>query len=146
MLSDLAPLGMDVSLTDPFAEAIARGAEVKRDLLERAGGVLNSSQVAQALGITRQSVDKRRLRRKLLAVPSGSGDYLYPVCQFTPEGVVSGFGQVLGAFAVESPWTQLSLLLNPAPALGDRSVLDALRAGEPDKAAAVATAFGEQGA
>src|SRR6266478_5025922 len=54
LLSDLAPLGIDLSALDPFAEAMARGAAVKQELLTSAGGGLTSTQVASALGITRQ--------------------------------------------------------------------------------------------
>ena len=60
LLSDLAPLGVDLSAVDPFLEAMARGAAIKRELLTSGGGGLTSSQVASALGITRQAVDKRR--------------------------------------------------------------------------------------
>ena len=67
LLSDLAPLGIDLSAVDPFVEAMARGAAVKQELLTSAGGGLTSTQVASALGITRQGVDKRRIRRALLA-------------------------------------------------------------------------------
>src|SRR5258708_2856498 len=60
LLSDLAPLGIDLSAVDPFVEAMARGAAVKRELLASAGGGLTSSQAAAALGLTRQAIDKRR--------------------------------------------------------------------------------------
>src|SRR5947208_1806006 len=63
LLSDLAPLGVDLSAVDPFMEAIARGAAIKQELLVSGGGSLTSSQVAKALAITRQAVDKRRKRR-----------------------------------------------------------------------------------
>ena len=86
LLSDLAPLDVDLSAVDPFVEAMARGAAIKQELLTSGGGGLTSSQVASALGITRQAVDKRRIRRALLAVPNGSGDYVYPACQFTSDG------------------------------------------------------------
>src|SRR5436189_3947429 len=66
LLSDLAPLGVDLSAVDPFMEAIARGAAIKQELLVSGGGSLTSSQVAKALAITRQAVDKRRKRRALL--------------------------------------------------------------------------------
>src|SRR5579859_5929854 len=49
LLSDLAPLGLDLSSVDPFVEAMAHGAAVKRELLEKSGGGLTSSQVATAL-------------------------------------------------------------------------------------------------
>jgi hypothetical protein len=146
LLSDLAPLGIDLSAVDPFVEAMSRGATVKRELLEGAGGGLTSSQVAAALGITRQAVDKRRSRGALLAVPNGSGEYLYPRCQFMPDGVVPGLEEVLQAFAIRNPWTQLSVLLAPAPALAGKTILEALKSGRVEKAIGVAASFGEQAA
>ena len=146
LLSDMAPLGVDLSAVDPFLEAMARGAAIKRELLTGGGGGLTSSQVAGALGITRQAVDKRRIRRALLAVSNGSGEYLYPACQFTSDGVIPGVEEVLRAFRIRNPWTQLSLLLAPAPALGGKTILEALRSGAIDKAIAIARSFGEQAA
>jgi len=146
LLSDLAPQGVDLSSADPFIEAMARGAGIKRDLLASGGGGLSSGQVSAALGITRQAVDKRRGRRGLLAVPSGSGEYLYPACQFTEGGVIPGLEDVLRAFRIRSPWTQLSALLAPAPALRGNTILSALKSGEIESATAVAASFGDQGA
>src|SRR5258708_4112709 len=103
LLSDLAPLGVDLSAVDPFMEAMARGAAIKRELLTSGGGGLTSSQVSSALGITRQAVDKRRTRHALLAVPDGSGEYLYPACQFTSDGGIPGLEEGLRAFHVKNP-------------------------------------------
>jgi hypothetical protein len=144
LLSDLAPLDVDLSAVDPFLEAMARGAVVKRELLISAGGVLTSSQVSSALGITRQAVDKRRARRALLAVPNGSGEYLYPACQFTLDGVIPGFEDVLRAFQIRNPWTQLSALIASAPALRGKTILEALKSGDIERAIAIAASFGEQ--
>lgn len=144
LLSDLAPLDVDLSSVDPFVEAMALGATVKQELLTSGGGGLTSSQVASALGITRQAVDKRRVRQALLAVPNGSGEYLYPACQFTSIGVIPALEEVLRAFPIRSPWTQLSALLAPAPALGDRTILEALKSGAIERAIAIAASFGEQ--
>ena len=146
LLSDLAPLGFDLSAVDPFLEAMARGAAIKQELLASGGGGLTSSQVSSALGITRQAVDKRRGRRALLAVPNGSGEYVYPACQFTSDGVTPGLEAVLRAFQIRSPWTQLSLLLASAPALGGKTILDALKSGAIARAITVALEFGEQAA
>jgi len=146
LLSDLAPFGVDLSALDPFVEAMARGAAVKQELLTSAGGGLTSSQVASALCITRQAVDKRRSRRALLAVPNGSGEYIYPACQFTEQGVIPGLEDVLRAFQVRSPWTQLSALLAPAPALRGKTILEALQSGGIERAVAMAASFGEQAA
>lgn len=144
LLSDLAPLGVDLSSVDPHVEAMARGAAIKRELLSGGGGGLTSSQVAKALGMTRQAVDKRRSRHALLAVPNGSGDYVYPACQFTRDGVLPGFERVLRAFRIRSPWTQLSVLLAPAPALGGKTIVEALQSGALARAIAIAASFGEQ--
>jgi hypothetical protein len=146
LLSDLAPLGVDLSAVDPFVEAMARGSAVKQELLTGAGGALTSSQAASVLGITRQGVDKRRSRRALLAVPNGSGEYLYPACQFTTDGVIGGLEDVLQAFQMQSPWTQLSALMAPAPALGGKNILEALKSGHVEKAVDLAASFGEQAA
>jgi len=145
-LSDLAPLALDLSAIDPLVEAMARGAVVKRELLASGGGGLTSSQVANALGITRQAVDKRRLRRALLAVPNGSGEYVYPACQFTAAGVIPGIEEVLRAFRIRSSWTQLSVLIASTPALGGKSLIDALKSGAIESAVAIAASFGEQAA
>ena len=147
LLSDLAPLGIELETVDPLAEAMARGAAAKEELLRSAGGALAAGTVARALGISRQAVDKRRRRGALLAVPSGSGDHLYPACQFTESGgVLSGLDEVLAAFEVRDPWVQLAVLLGAAPSLDGRSAVEALREGDVEGAAAVARAFGEQGA
>jgi len=146
LLSDLAPLDVDLSSVDPFVEAMALGAGIKRGLLTSGGGGLTSSQVASALSITRQAVDKRRIRHALLAVPNGSGEYLYPACQFTSTGVIPGLEEVLRAFQMRSPWTQLSALLAPAAALEGKTILEGLKSGAIERAVAIAASFGEQAA
>lgn len=145
LLSGAAGEGTELDTIDPLAEAMARGAAVEEELLREAGGALGVRKVARALGVSRQAVDKRRRRGTLLAVPA-AGEYRYPACQFTEDGVLAGLAEVLASFQVDDPWTRLSVLLAPALALDGRSALDALRAGDAAGAAAVARAFGEQGA
>jgi len=145
LLSDLAPLGMQVETIDPFAEAIARSVEAKQELLHEAGGGWSSTRVATHLGMTRQAVDKRRKAGKLLALQSGRGDYLYPVCQFTGHGVLPGIERFLAACPPSGGWTRLDLLLTPAEEIGDRAPLQALRDGDVAAAVHAAEMFGEQG-
>src|SRR5260370_30626448 len=125
---------------------MALGTAIKRELLTSGGGGLTSSQVASALSITRQAVDKRRIRHALLAVPNGSGEYLYPACQFTSTGVIPGLEEVLRAFQIRSPWTQLSALLAPAPAFDGTTILEALQSPRIERAIAIAASFVEQAA
>jgi hypothetical protein len=145
LLSDTAAISNPLQSLDPLAEAVARGAEMKQELLAEAGGGWSSAVVAKHLGITRQAVDKRRRNNKLLALKSAAGDYVYPVCQFTSDGVVPGLDVFLGAFAPSGGWTRLDVLLTPAEEIGGASPLDALRHGDAEGAALVAAMFGEQG-
>lgn len=126
------------------ATSLGGVASLLQELLQQAGGGLTSAQVAKASALTRQAVDKRRSRRALLAVPSGSGDYLYPACQFDKDGPIEGLSEVLQAFEWKSPWMQLSALMAPSPALRGKSILDAVKNGDIDKAKAVAESLGEQ--
>ncbi len=126
-------------------QALARGLAAKEELRERAGGFKPTAWVSEHLGISRQAVDKRRKAGKLLAVAAADGAFAYPMCQFTPDGVVPGLEEALAAFEVESPWERLSALVNPAPALGGKSVLAVLGASpstqERDRALAVVREF-----
>lgn len=146
LISDLAVLGLDESGLDPWAEELAKGALLKQELLREAGGAFTTSEVAQLLGISRQAVDQRARRGKLLAVPRGSGERLYPACQFDASGVLPGFGQLLAAFQVDDPWVRLSVLLDEDASLGGRTVVQALRDGDAAAATRVARGFGGQGA
>lgn len=128
---------------DPLASARARGAQAKGELLQQAGGALRLGEVARRLGVTPQAVHARLKRGTLLAVPQANGEWLYPACQFGPDGALPGLGGVLQAFTVRSPWTQLSVLLAPAQALGGRTPLQALQAGESDAAALAVSTYGE---
>jgi hypothetical protein len=145
LLSDMAPFGVSAEMIDPLAEAIARGAEVKQELLAEAGGGWSSTRVAGHLGISRQAVDKRRRKRQLLAVLAGNGVYLYPVCQFTNDGVLPGLDRYLAAFSAGGGWTWLDVLLAPAEEIGGISPLQALQRGDAKSAAVAAAMYGEQG-
>ena len=143
LLARVAPLAPPA---DPFAPARARGARAKGELLRRAGGGLRLGEAARRMGVTSQAVHARRKRGTLLAVPQANGEWLYPGCQFGADGPLPGLGPVLQAFRVRSPWTQLAVLLAPADTLEGRTPLDALAAGEAERAAEAVSTYGEQGA
>jgi hypothetical protein len=128
---------------DPLASARARGAQAKGELLQQAGGALRLGEVARRLGVTPQAVHARLKRGTLLAVPQANGEWLYPACQFGPDGALPGLATLLQAFTVRSPWTQLSVLLAPAAALGGGTPLQALQAGNPEAAARAVSTYGE---
>ncbi|MFW2545473.1 helix-turn-helix domain-containing protein [Primorskyibacter sp. 2E107] len=127
--------------TDPLAGAVGRSIAHRRTLMEMAGEMLSSAQVADLLGITRQAIDKRRNAHKLLAVRVAS-DWVYPAFQFGKEDVLTGIEEVLQAHAGDDPWVILDILLAPDEALGDRSLLQAIQQGD---AEAVSRHVAQQG-
>jgi hypothetical protein len=129
LLAEAAVLGVAAEL-EPLADAVARGAEARRRLADRAGGLLTASQMGAALGaISRQAVDKRRRAGHLLAVPVGS-DWRYPGIQLRADGTVPDqLPAVLGAFAAAGPWAALDFLLAADDALAGETPLEALKRG-----------------
>ena len=130
---------------DPLAAARARGAQAKGELLRNAGGGLRLGEAARQLGVSPQAVHARRKRGTLLAVPQANGEWLYPLCQFGPDGALPGLGAVLQAFQVRSPWTQLAVLLTPFGVLDGRTPLQALQAGQGELAVQAVALYGEHG-
>jgi hypothetical protein len=129
---------------DPLAAARVRGVAARERLIEKAGGMLRISEVAELLGVSRAAIHARRTRGTLLAVPRPNGEEVYPTCQFSGEGVPRGLGPFLAAFREAGPWTKLSVLLAPSRLHDGRSALDLLREGEVDAAVGIAARHGEQ--
>lgn len=130
---------------DPLAAARVRGIAARERLIEKVGGVLRLGEVADRLGVSSQAVTGRRTRRTILAVPLPNGEWVYPACQFTDEGLIPGLAAFLDEFREVSPWTQLAVLVAPSARHGGRSALELLMAGETDGARSIAATYGEQG-
>lgn len=131
---------------DPLAAARARGVAARERLVQRAGGLLRVSEARGRLGVSStQAVQARRSRGTILAVPAASGEWMYPACQFTEDGLVRGLDRFLAAFHGAAPWTQLAVLLAESARFGGRSALDLLLAGETEAARSIAATYGEQG-
>jgi len=130
---------------DPLAGARLRGLEAKRKLVEAEGGALSTAQIAKALQITRQAVDKRRKERKLLGVEVGKKGFRYPAWQIGLPHVE----KVLEALGDRDSWEQIAFFLNPSALLGDRTPLEILQEGKHDiidDVLRAASVYGEQGA
>ncbi|MDX2144019.1 MAG: hypothetical protein SFV19_11735 [Rhodospirillaceae bacterium] len=136
-----AVLERDLVKLDPTADLILNGAYRKRELLKSAGGAYSSQQVADIIGIERQSVDKRRKANTLIAVPLGE-DYGYPACQFDSSGMVKGLAEALKVMPIHDGWMRLEWLLTPDSVLGERSPLEELKAGRITDVIDVAAAQG----
>lgn len=127
---------------DPLGRAKARSLEVRRRLLEEAGGVYEVAEVADFLGVTPAAVHQRRQRGTLLAVRSARGQWVYPAFQFDPPELANEIAPVLTAFRTTEPWTKLSVLLSSAPSLGGKRPIDALRDGDIDGAVDAVASYG----
>lgn len=85
-------------------------------------------------GVSKQAVNDRVRRHRLLALRTGSGRLVYPAAQFHDERVVDGLGDVLDVLVPDNTeaWMVASWLATPDPELGDRAPFEALRAGAID--------------
>lgn len=107
----------DVGIPDESAwtRALARGAARKQEMIQRAGGVLSSSEVAELLGISVSAVNQRKNRhRSILAMPLSGGEWGFPARQFVDGGVRPGVAEVVKAAGEMNPWVLLSILLDDA--------------------------------
>jgi hypothetical protein len=85
-------------------------------------------------GVSRQAVDERRRRRRIVALRTADGVWAYPAFQLDDRNqVLPGLGEVLHCFDpdVVDEWTVASLLVSPQTALGGASIADSLQRGAP---------------
>lgn len=93
-------------------EKLARTAEFKRDLIDRAGGALTAEQVRQLLGHKSvQAVHKAIASRRLLVVDD-NGRKLFPAFQFDGAAIVPGIAALLAATPNTATWALLQFLVD----------------------------------
>ena len=125
---------------DPLAPARLRGLRLRERLLEAEGGVCSSAEMAAALGITRQAVDKRRKAGTLIGLDLGRRGYAYPIWQVG----LAGLGDVLTELNWLDPWSQVAFMLTPNVWTDDEPPLALLRRGEIATVIEAAHTYGEQ--
>lgn len=139
--------GIAVLPQDPLARARLRGIRMKRELLEREGGVLSGGEVAELLGLQRQAINKRVKARSLLALETAKHGYSYPAWQFVEGDTLPGLVEVLRSLdPTIDPWMALAFFLNGNVALDGASPLEALRKGDRAGAVRAARSYGQHGA
>jgi hypothetical protein len=135
---------------DALERAEARATAAKVELLKRPD-MLAGAQLAERLGLTRATVDKRRTEGKLLALDFGTKrGFRYPAWQsdlVQDAGARAAFEQALESLAEEGAWSRYRFFTQAAPALGGITPIEALRLGRRDEVlrAAQIWAAGEQG-
>jgi len=133
---------------DPFAPARVRWLEDQQRILAAEGGTLPTSELAKALGITKEGVRQRAKRGSLLSLPVGNVLY-FPLWQFIniqEYKPLPGLRDVLHALPDQDSWGKAIFLLGGEPSLEGARPLDCLRRGELDSVLVAARQFGEQGA
>jgi hypothetical protein len=110
-------------------QARLRGIARIIELRKAAEPFLESGEVCDLLGVSRETVRKKVDRKQLLALPKG-GDRVFPSFQFQDGDVVSGLGRVLSALECDSAFAALSFLLSTSPAFGNKTAIETLRAGD----------------
>lgn len=120
------------------------GAELKEDLVKRAGGLLSPEEAAGVLGIAVQALSKCANSQALIAVKH-NGALGYPAFQFESEAIRVGVAKILEVIGVDDPWMRLNFMFLRLDELGEMPV-DAIRSGRVAAAVIAAKHFGEQGA
>ena len=126
-------------------------ADAERAELVRRPDMLTGDQVATRLGLSRATVANRRREGRMLALDLGTKRGLrYPQWQcalVASSSTRDAFEGALRALGSTGAWSAYRFFTQPSPALGGRSPLTALRAGETAgaKSAAATWATGEQG-
>lgn len=115
-------------------------------MVKAAGGTMTSEQVAEALNLSRQAVDKRRTSNQLLALAQGRRGYSYPSFQFHEGKTLEGLEHVLRGLNSLDSWMQLDFFTSPDERLEGKNPIEALQQGKINEVARIASTYGEQGA
>lgn len=83
-------------------------------------------------GVTRQAVEERRRRHRIIALRTAEGGWVYPAFQFDERNrplapIVAAHRRLVDSGM--SPWTAAATLLGPQTELGGRSIAEHLRGG-----------------
>jgi hypothetical protein len=126
-------------------DARVRGLDRIVELRRAAEPVLETGQVCELLGVSRETIRKKVDRRQLLALPKG-GDRVFPAFQFKDGAVLNGFSEVLEALDTDSVFTILAFLLSTNPDFDNKTALQLLQDGEFELVLTEARGFLKHGA
>jgi hypothetical protein len=135
---------------DALGIAFARAEESRVELM-KSPDMLSGGELGAELGLSRATVDNRRVAGKLLALEFGAKrGFRFPRWQreLVLQGEIrSSFEAVLERLADVGPWSRYRFFLRSAPELDGRTPVEELRAGHADAVlrAAESWAEGEQG-
>jgi hypothetical protein len=110
-------------------KARLRGVHRLVELRKASEPVMQSGEVCQLLGVSRETVRKKVDRRQLLALPKG-GVRVFPAFQFKDGAVLNGFAKALEALETESVFSVLAFFLSPNEDFENKTAIQMLESGE----------------
>lgn len=109
-----------------YEAAVAAGAQARTDIFAR-GDSLNSQDLADRLGVSRETVNQRRRNGQLLALQHERRGFRYPAWQIEP-GVRDAMNAVLAELGKGADcWSAYLFFTQPNPLLGGATPLQALK-------------------
>jgi hypothetical protein len=136
------PDDLDLALSEAHARGAARATEILSG-----PDMLGADDFARLIGMTREAVRQKLMRREILGLQGAKRGVRYPAWQVTGDGALLPGLPQLFAILGDSPWAMYRFLTQPNPAFKGKPPLDGLRAGEsaPVFAAAEGQAQGDFG-
>jgi hypothetical protein len=129
------------------AEALLRGLETQKNLMEAEGGHLSAEEVRPFLKVnSKQAVFDQYNKGLLVGWREKQNTVRFPVWQFAHGQVLQGIAEALQVFAGQphlDEWAKVLFFLSPRQSLGGRRPLDLLREGEVEKVLSLARAYAE---
>ncbi len=112
-----------------YEAAVAAGAQARTEIIGRRD-MLSSQALADRLGVSRETVNQRRLNRGLIALQHEVRGFRYPAWQIEP-GVRAAMADLLAACGEEiDPWATYLFFTQANPLLRGKTPLQALQAGQ----------------
>lgn len=147
LTSRVAPEGVRFGALDNYVPgyeaAVAAGAQARTEIFKR-GDMLNSQNLADKLGVSRETVNQRRRNRELLALQHESRGFRYPAWQIEP-GVRDAMAAVLVELGESADcWSTYLFFTQQNPLLSGATPLQALKARKSAEVMLAATAMREE--
>jgi len=111
-----------------LAEARSRGAARAAEILT-GPDMLSADEFARLIGVTREAVRQKAIRREALGLQGAKRGVRYPAWQVTRDGGLLPDLPRLFAQLGDSPWSVYRFLTQPSPAFRGAPPLEALRVG-----------------
>ena len=95
---------LPVSNQEAMERALARGVVARKELEVEEGGSYSEEEVSELLNITPQTVDRWRKARRMIAWKNESGNWRFPVWQFSANGDVAGCRNLFKRTGSQGGW------------------------------------------